>query len=159
MTQHSPAFPGTTLTLETAPNPQDIQALEDRLYEFNVQATGLSDGIAFGLFVRGPDGVVEGGASGWTWGGSCFIRYLVLPHEMRRQGFGTQLMSVIETEARNRGCEQIVLETHSFQARGFYETLGFHVVGEVPEYPRGHRLFMMVKRLGPVAGSDRVAGG
>src|SRR6202023_811023 len=31
---------GTRLIVETDPRPEDIRFLEDRLYEFNVQATG-----------------------------------------------------------------------------------------------------------------------
>src|ERR1700731_4154828 len=49
------------LTLESKPNITDIRYLEERIYEFNVQATGISDGLRFGIFLRGADGVVVGG--------------------------------------------------------------------------------------------------
>jgi ribosomal protein S18 acetylase RimI-like enzyme len=40
-----------------------------------------------------------------------------------------------------------VLETHSFQAPGFYRKLGFDVIGRVDGYPRGHEYLTLVKRL------------
>jgi ribosomal protein S18 acetylase RimI-like enzyme len=88
-----------------------------------------------------------GGVFGWTWGGTCYIRYLFVPPHLRRQGRGLSLMQAVETEARARGCTQIVLETHSFQAPEFYRKLGFEITGCVDGYPRGHRYFTMVKRL------------
>ena len=34
-------------------------------------------------------------------------------------------MQAVEKEAKTRNCRQIVLETHDFQAPGFYQKLGF----------------------------------
>ena len=71
------------LPLENQPNSSDIQFLEERIRDFNVQATGISDGALFGVFLRGTDGAVIGGADGWTWGGTCYIRHLFVPAPMR----------------------------------------------------------------------------
>jgi len=142
---HTP--PGTQLTLEAEPRAEDIQFLENALYEFNVEATCVSDGGLLGLFLRDAGGSILGGAFGWSWGGTCHIRYLFLPAEMRRQGHGRRLMHTVELEARRRGCQQIVLETFSFQAPGFYKKLGFEVLSHVTDYPRGHQYLTLVKRL------------
>jgi ribosomal protein S18 acetylase RimI-like enzyme len=139
------------LTLESKPNITDIRYLEERIYEFNVQATGISDGLRFGIFLRGADGVVVGGADGWTWGGTCYIHNLFVPAPMRKQGHGTRLMDRIEEEAKARRCEQIVLETHDFQAPDFYRKLGFELTGTVEEYPRGHQHLTFVKQIGASA--------
>jgi ribosomal protein S18 acetylase RimI-like enzyme len=47
------------------------------------------------------------------------------------------LMGAVEKKAKSRGCQQIVLETHDFQAPGFYLKLGFEVISSVSNYPRG----------------------
>ena len=141
------APPGTHLIVETEPRPEDIRFLEERLYEFNIQATGISDANLLGLFLRDPEGSPTGGAFGWTWGGTCYIRYLFVPANMRKQGQGTMLMRGVEKEAKSRGCQQIVLETHDFHAPGFYQKLGFEVVGGVDDYPRGYQYLTLVKHL------------
>src|SRR5262245_36628803 len=135
------------LVLETEPDPADIRRLEDLIYNFNVEATGIADGKLLASFVRDGNGTVAGGVYGWTWGETCCIRYLLVPAAMRNQGYGTRLMRAVEAEARARGCAQIVLETHDFQAPAFYRRLGFEVVARVEGYPRGHSSLTMIKRL------------
>jgi ribosomal protein S18 acetylase RimI-like enzyme len=135
------------LIVEISPRPEDARFLEDRLYEFNVQATGIADGSPLAVLLRGPDGKVAGGAYGWSWGGTCSIRYLFVPAPMRNQGHGSRIMRAVEREAVARRCGQIVLETHDFQAPGFYRRLGFEIVGAIDDYPRGYRYFMLLKRL------------
>jgi N-acetylglutamate synthase-like GNAT family acetyltransferase len=152
------ATPNPGLTWESEPSSADIRFLEERIYEFNVQATGISDGELFGVFLRAADGAVIGGADGWTWGGTCYIRHLVVPAPMRKQGHGARLMARIEEGAKARQCEQIVLETHDFQAPDFYRKLGFTLTGSVDGYPRGHRHLTFVKHIGahkPLEGKQR----
>lgn len=139
----------TVLVVETEPDSKNVRLLEERLYEFNVQATGIADGRSFGLFLREPGGTVIGGAYGWTWGGTCHLRYLFVPAEIRNQGHGTRLMQAVEDEARLQFCHQIVVETHDFQAPEFYRKFGFAVTGAVDDYPRGHRSLTLVKPLLP----------
>jgi len=131
------------LILETEPRPEDVRVLDERLYEFNVQATGLADGKLLAFFLRDRDGTAVGGIFGWTWGETCYVRHLFVPASMRNQGHGTGLMRAVEAEAG----AQIVLETHDFQAPEFYRRLGFEVTGRVEGYPRGHAYLTMVKRL------------
>jgi ribosomal protein S18 acetylase RimI-like enzyme len=146
MKPHS-SHPQADLMVESEPAPQDVRFLRDRLYEFNVRATGISDGNFLSLFTRAPDGSPVAGIFGWTWGGTCYIRYLFVSENMRGQGQGTRLIRAVETEAKSRGCRQIVLETHDFQAPRFYQKLGFSIVGRVDHYPQDHQFLMLVKQL------------
>jgi ribosomal protein S18 acetylase RimI-like enzyme len=133
--------------IESNPDPEYARFLEDRLYAFSVQATGIADGQLLAVPLRGTDGAVAGGAYGWTWGGTCYVRYLFVPADMRGRGHGTGIMRAVEREAVARGCGQIVLETHDFQAPALYRRLGFAVVGVIEGYPHGHRYLTMLKRL------------
>ena len=138
---------GTRVDLESEPNPQAIHLLEQQLYQFNVEATGIADGKLLAAFLRDGDRVVPGGVFGWTWGATCYVRYLFVPADMRRRGHGSRLMTAVEAEARARGCHQIVLETHDFQAPEFYRKLGFEITGCVPDYPCGYQYLTLRKRL------------
>jgi GNAT superfamily N-acetyltransferase len=135
------------LVVEADPSPDDIRRLEDSIYDFNVQVTGISDGKLFGLFLRDADGVAIGGAHGWTWARTCYVCNLFVPAHMRDQGHGTRLMHAVEAEARSRGCEDILLRTLDFQAPEFYLRLGFKIIGRVPDCPHGHHAITMAKYL------------
>jgi GNAT superfamily N-acetyltransferase len=135
-----------SLIVETEPDLGSVHLLEGWLYEYNVQNTGIADGKLLSIFLRNPDGAVIGGTHGWTWAGTCYVRLLYIPSKLRNHGYGTRLMEVVEQEARERGCHEIVLHTHDFQAPEFYRKLGFKVDG-AEEFPQGHQFFKMVKTL------------
>jgi GNAT superfamily N-acetyltransferase len=128
------------------PTPDEVQYLEDRIYEFNSRATGIADGEWLAFFVRERDRIVAG-ICGNTWGGTCELRQFWIEESQRQRGLGTKLLRAAEQEARRRGCTQIVLMTFSFQAPAFYERNGFEVVVAIDEHPRGHRNLLMRKRL------------
>src|SRR5262245_55811353 len=135
------------VTLKSAePTPDDVQYLEDRIYELNSRVTGIGNGEFLAFFVREGDRIVAG-VCGNTWGGTCEIRQLWVEESQRHRGLGEQLLHAAEQEARRRGCTQIVLMTFSFQAPAFYEQNGFEVVATIADHPRGHRNLLMRKRL------------
>src|SRR5262249_31817580 len=125
------------------PTPDEVQYLEDRLYEFNSAVTGIGDGQWLPFLVRNESGRIGGGICGSTWGGACEIRQFWVEQSQRRHQLGSRLYRAAEQEARRRGCTQIVLMTFSFQARAFYERNGFEVVATIENHPRGHKNFLM----------------
>ena len=128
--------------------PDDVQYLEDRIYEFNAGATGIADGELLTFVVRDRERIVAG-ICGNTWGGICELRQFWVEERQRHQGLGTKLLRAAEQEARRRGCTQIVLMTFSFQAPAFYERHGFEVVATIDNHPVGYRNLLMRKRLKP----------
>jgi len=140
-------MPRRELIFKEDPALEEVRFLEDRLYDFNVVATGISDGRALAIFVHGEDGNIRAGLSGHTWGRCCEIKQIWVQESLRGQGLGSALMEAAETEARKRDCRQILLTTHSFQAPEFYTRLGFEVLASVPDYPEGHQHFLLRKRL------------
>jgi ribosomal protein S18 acetylase RimI-like enzyme len=56
-------------------------------------------------------------------------------------------MQLAEREAIVRGCRGAWLDTFEFQARRFYERIGYECFGELPNYPRDFSRFFMKKTL------------
>lgn len=123
--------------------------LDERIYEFNVEATGLADGRGMSIRVEGEAGDLVAGLTGWTWGECGYVDVLWVAESNRRQGIGTRLMDAAEAEAVARGCTSMVLSTHTFQAPDFYRRRGYLEVGKTPDYPKGHAQTHLRKALNP----------
>src|ERR1700730_16868877 len=114
---------------ESEPRPEDVRFLEDQLYNYNVEQTGLNDGQWLTIFVRDEKGDIAAGLHGWTWGGGGRGQTLWVRSDLRRDGSGTLLLAAAEAEARARGCDRILLDTFGFQAPLFYQKHGYEIVG------------------------------
>ncbi|HYK90111.1 MAG TPA: GNAT family N-acetyltransferase [Acidobacteriota bacterium] len=134
-------------TIETEPNPADVEFLEDRINEYNSSTTGITDARSLALFERDAEGHILAGLYGWTWGGTCEVRFLWVAACLRGKGRGRRILTAAEEEAVRRGCAQIVLSTHSFQAPEFYFKMGYATVGQYGEYPAGHMSYFLRKPL------------
>jgi ribosomal protein S18 acetylase RimI-like enzyme len=123
------------------------QLVRDRLDIFNVGVTGESTYYPVNFFVRNRRGEVMGGLLGAIWGGWLHITYLWVDPAVRGQDLATKMMDQAEAYARERQCHSIMLDTHSFQARPFYEKRGFEVFATLDDWPKGHKKFFLKKRL------------
>ena len=91
------------------------------------------------------------GNIGYDW---CYVDLLAVPEAARGRGHGRALMQRAELIAREQHCTGIHLRTADFQARGFYEKLGFEVFGTLHDYPKGFAQFFMRKYLLQAAGAN-----
>jgi GNAT superfamily N-acetyltransferase len=121
--------------------------LDQEINAFNAAATGYTDGRPLCIAVRRDGGDLLAGLFGWTWGGCGYIDLLWVRDGQRGSGLGTRLLAAAEHEIRQRGCVQVALSTHSFQAPGFYARLGYAECGRTPAYPRGYDYIHLVKQL------------
>ena len=122
--------------------PDEVDGLEDRLYEINASRTGYEDAALLG-FLAEAQGELVGAVAGYTWGGICELRHVWVHEAHRGEGLGEALMTEASREAKARGCAYIYVATHDFQAPGFYAKLGFQKVAEIPDKPLGHTEIVM----------------
>jgi GNAT superfamily N-acetyltransferase len=119
------------------------------LVQYNEGKAGPSQYRSLVVTLRDASSRIVGGMWGATGYGWLFTQLLVVPDAARGQGVGTRLMKLAEQEAMARGCHSAWLDTHEFQARGFYERLGYVSFGELRDYPHGFARIFMQKQLGP----------
>lgn len=136
----------TTELTDTAPD-EARQVLLRGLQAYNLERTGLADHRPLAVLLRDADGQVVGGLWGRTAYRWLFTELLFVPQSLRGQGLGRSLLAQAEQEASTRGCVGAWLDTFEFQARGFYERLGYAVFGEIGDYPPGFARYYLSKRL------------
>ena len=75
------------------------------------------------------------------------VEWLWVHDDHRHDGLGSRLVEAAEGEAVRRGCVVIRVNTHTFQAPGFYERLGYSQIGFAEDTPVGHGELFLEKRL------------
>jgi GNAT superfamily N-acetyltransferase len=136
-----------TLTVTDSADEETRKAVLAPLVEYNASQAGPSQNRPVAVLVNDHQGSVIGGLWGHTGYDWLFTQLLVVPAALRGRGVGTEIMRLAEREAVQRGCHGAWLDTFEFQARGFYERLGYECFGELPNYPKGFARFFMKKTL------------
>ncbi len=136
-----------TIEVVATPGEAEREAILGLLVAHNDAAVGPTDRRQVAIVVRAADGAVAGGLWGMIGYRWLFVQYLAIPPDMRGRGVGRELMLRAEAVARDAGCIGIWLDTFSFQARGFYEKLGFAHFGTIDDFPPGHSRFFLSKRI------------
>jgi GNAT superfamily N-acetyltransferase len=131
------------------------QVVVDHLDLYNVGTTGITEYSPVNLFLRDQADEVLGGLLGAVWGGVLFVRILWVAQALRGRGYGRRLLELAEQRAVERGCRQVFLDTHSFQAPGFYERQGYQIYARADDWPVGHAHYFLRKELPatPTSGS------
>lgn len=127
---------------------EDAKAVLAPLRAYNRAKTGFhGPSYEFGFLLRDENGATRGGLTGHLGYSWMFVELLFVPEEWRGQDLGRRLMARAEAFAREQGATGIWLDTFSFQARGFYEKLGFAVIGQIDDYPPGESRYFLKKLL------------
>lgn len=140
---------GYRLTIEDAPGQKDTEVVNQGLEAYDKATAGDSGNRRLAVFLRDGEGRVAGGLLGdsfWSW---LHVHDFWVHEDLRGRGYGVRLMRAAEEEAARRGCLGIYLETTSYQARPFYEKMGFEVFGELKDLAPGHSFYFLRKRLQP----------
>ena len=137
---------GFSLALDPAPDAAFRAALAERIHAFHAETVAPWRADRFALRLTDAAGVLAGGLIGttaWQW---LFVEAVWVDAGLRGSGAGRALMAAAEAHAQGAGCHSAWLDT--FQARGFYEALGYQVFGGLADYPPGQTRWFLRKRLG-----------
>jgi GNAT superfamily N-acetyltransferase len=126
---------------------QSSQVVMNGLKAFNLPFIGADQPQKLAIIVRNEQQEIIGGLLGetkWNW---MYIGWVWITEKYRMHGIGRKLMGDAENEARTMGCDHTHLTTLDFQAKVFYEKLGYEVFAALEDFPQGHTRFMMKKRI------------
>ena len=119
-------------------SPNEIDAIEDRLYDHNSYATGRHDGQSLAFVIRNEVGQMIGVAAGYTWSGTSELKQMWIDEAYRGRGYARALLNAFVAEACSRGVRRIWVASYDFQAPGLYEKAGFKRMAEFEGWPEGH---------------------
>lgn len=130
-------------------NSADKSFVRDKMIEFNLKH--FPDDLKgryqeVNLFLKNADGQIYGGIVGeicWNW---LEVHYLFIDEDLRKQGYGKNLLSEAEKVAKEKKCDFIKLDTLSFQALDFYIKQGFEVFGAIQNAGR-HTHYYLKKNI------------
>jgi N-acetylglutamate synthase-like GNAT family acetyltransferase len=128
-------------------SPDEIDAIEENLYDHNRQAVGRSDGEGLGFVIQDEAGRTIGVAAGYTWAGVSELKQMWIDEAHRGRGYARDLLNAFVTEAASRGVRRIWVASYDFQAPEMYEKAGFKRMAEFEGWPEGHTNFIFCKTL------------
>ena len=114
---------------------------------FNRAAVDKPERQRFNVVLRNHEGCMKGGLIASVNFDVMLIEDLFIEETHRRGGHGAKLMALAEEEGRLRGARRACVSTFSWQARPFYEKLGFRVFGQLPYRGGAHVLYWLDKPL------------
>jgi GNAT superfamily N-acetyltransferase len=114
---------------------------------FNQEQVGETGFARICFVLRDPEGEVAGGVLGEVHYGWLHVDLLWVREDLRGQGYGRGLLAEVEQEAKKQGAQRAFLDTFDFQAPEFYRKQGYEVLGELADFPPGHRRLYLAKGL------------
>ena len=99
------------------------------------------------IYVAKEDGAFIGGIKMEAYNDHIYTHLLAVKKAYRGKQVGYHLMQYAEKEAMSRNIRLLEVGTASFQARGFYEKLGYHVIHTRKNNPKGYETYTLVKHI------------
>ena len=128
----------------------DAKKIIDGIIEYNLcQLAAISDAWTPLDFIIKDDNDVEIGgilAGIGCWNG-LEVKILWVKENYRKSGIGSMLLKHVENLATEKGASVSMLDTFDFQAEGFYLKNGYEKVGEIDNFPKGHKRIYLFKNL------------
>ncbi|HOU13308.1 MAG TPA: GNAT family N-acetyltransferase [Anaerolineae bacterium] len=141
-----------SLTFSNTPTEREIALIRQKMGEYNrAQTNGEYDkpGIEIYLVLKDSEGNIVGGVSASTQVRVMYLEALWVADEYRKRGYGTDLVLAAERIGFDKGCITSHTWSLSFQAPGFYQKIGYALLGVYDGYPDGITEYVLSKRLQP----------
>jgi len=121
--------------------------LQQEMMQFNLPYLKLRNPKPFSFYYQDNAKNIIAGITGYYANKYARVDYTWVHENYRHKKLGKKLFTALEFFLREHHCEFIQLDTFDFQAKPFYEKLGFICVGMVPKWIEGHDCYFMRKRI------------
>ncbi|MGI2031556.1 GNAT family N-acetyltransferase [Rhizobium panacihumi] len=135
------------LTISDTWEPEDEKAVEAPLVAYNRERFGDAGLKKLGIFLRDPQGNIEGGLIGHTARGWLYTKLIFIPERLRGQGLAGRLLAAAEQEAKARGCTGAFIDSMNADAVRTYERLGYVAVGKLDGFAGDSAIVWLAKRF------------
>lgn len=119
----------------------------ENLKKFNESKIGAYHFKPFSIYITNDEENIIGGLKGEIFEKVCMIQTVWVHEAERKRGLGSMLFKKLEEFAKESTCKIIQLDSAEFQAKQFYEKIGFSVVATLPENFKGYTTYILRKIL------------
>ena len=114
---------------------QKAQKIGELIRSYNRSKRETAESEPLNLYIEDEQSQLLAGLVAETFGNWLEIEYLFVKEDLRGQGIGSQLLQRAESEAKNRNCRYVFVNTYQFQAPSFYQKHGYQEVFTLKDYP------------------------
>jgi GNAT superfamily N-acetyltransferase len=130
---------------------EERDLLGGKLVDFNrknVPFEQTEEWIGLSYVLKDDTGLVVAGinATLYCWN-IMYVDILYVDDAHRGKGYGKRLLEQAESKAKRLGGYMSHLDTFDWQAKGFYERMGYVVFGVLENCPREHNRYYMKKEF------------
>jgi GNAT superfamily N-acetyltransferase len=130
-----------------SPSTQDLEDIYNGLDKYAQQKMGYRSFKPFGFLVHAANGVLLAGCTGVIMYGVTYIKLLWVEEELRGKGLGQELLNKTEAFAVEKKCRYITVDTFSWQAKEFYEKMGYTIEHVYDGYDGDSKFYFFRKKL------------
>ena len=121
-----------------------IEGLNNNAYQ--QKELGNNNG-SFSFCIEDNDNKLLAGVSGFHYYGCFYVDLLFVEESVRGKGYGGHLMQKAEELAIERDCLFMAVNTMDFEAKPFYEKLGFEVEFVREGFEKESKMYFLRKEL------------
>ena len=131
--------------IDETDNSEINSVIKKGIIDYNSPFFGSNPSQPFTNYIKNLKSEVIAGLTGFYKGKYVRIDLFWVHNELRHQGLGKKLILELEEFSKAKGCCHIQLDTFDFQARPFYEKLGFECIGTISSWVEDRRLSLYEK--------------
>jgi N-acetylglutamate synthase-like GNAT family acetyltransferase len=141
------------MNIEVATNPdeKDSKVISRGIIDFNKsEITALEPyeaEVKFSVFARNQEENITGGIKATCYWNTLHVELFWLSAECRGKGVGYELIKSAEKFAKENNCAKAFVETTSWQAKPFYEKMGYKLMATLNDRPKEHSSHYLTKDL------------